>query len=45
MLLAGYYVISLPLAAAATGIVIGVVFGPLNYTWFQLSRFNWNLLK
>ncbi len=45
MLLAGHYVIALPLAAAATGIVIGIVFGILNYTWFQLSRFNWNLLK
>lgn len=45
MLLAGYYTIALPLAAVLAGITMELIFGILNYRWFNLKRFNWNLLK
>ena len=45
MLLAGYYVIALPLAAVISGITMEISFGVLNHQWFNPRRFNRALLK
>ena len=45
MLLAGYYTIALPFAAVIAGITMEITFGILNHQWFDLRRFNWDLLK
>lgn len=45
MLLAGYYVIALPLAAIISGLVMEVSFYILNNKWFELKRFDKKLLK
>lgn len=45
MLLAGYYTIALPLAAVISGITMELMFGILNYRWFNPKRFNFTLLK
>lgn len=45
MLLAGHYLIALPLASVISGITMELVFGILNHTWFNLKRFDFNLLK
>lgn len=45
MLLAGYYTIALPLAAVISGITMELMFGILNYQWFNPKRFNFTLLK
>ena len=45
MLLAGYYVIALPLAAVISGITVELFFGMLNRKWFSISNFDKALLK
>ena len=45
MLLAGYYVIALPLASVISGITMEITFGFLNHKWFQIRRFDTKLLK
>lgn len=45
MLLAGHYVIALPLAAVISGVTMEVTFGIMNRSWFNLSRFDLKLLK
>lgn len=45
MLMAGYYTISLPLAAVISGITMELAFAILNREWFDLRRFDFNLLK
>lgn len=45
MLLAGYYVIALPLAAVVSGATMEVAFGIMNKKWFDLRRFDLKLLK
>lgn len=45
MLLAGYYVIALPLAAMISGIVLEIVFGILNRKWFVVRKFDFGILK
>lgn len=45
MLLAGYYTVALPLAAAISGLTMEVSFGILNRKWFNLRRFDAKLLK
>lgn len=45
LLLAGHYVIALPLAAVISGITMEAVFGVLNKSWFHPRRFDPMLLK
>ena len=45
MLLAGYYVIALPLAGVLSGIIMEISFGILNRGWFNLKLFDKKLLK
>ena len=45
MLMAGYYTIALPLAAVVSGIIMEISFGIMNKEWFDLRRFDFNLLK
>lgn len=45
MLLAGYYVIALPLAGMVSGITIEITFGILNKNWFNPKLFDKKLLK
>lgn len=45
MLLKGYYVIALPLAAAISGLTMECTFFVLNRKWFEWSRFDKKLLK
>ena len=45
MLLAGHYVIALPLAGVISGIVMEAAFGVMNCKWFRLSLFDRDLLK
>ncbi len=45
MLLAGYYVIALPLAAVISGMIMEISFGVLNHEWFHLKMFDGKLLK
>ncbi len=45
MLLAGHYVIALPLAAVISGVIMEVTFGVMNHGWFALRRFDFKLLK
>lgn len=45
MLLAGHYVIALPLAAVISGITMEVTFALLNYEWFNFKLFDFKLLK
>lgn len=45
MLLAGYYVIALPLAAVISGATMELAFGVLNHKWFNLKQFDRKLLK
>lgn len=45
MLLAGYYVIALPLAAVVSGVIMEVAFGIMNKKWFDFRRFDSKLLK
>lgn len=45
LLLAGYYVIALPLAAVLSGIALEIAFGIMNHSWFKYKYFNRNILK
>lgn len=45
MLLAGHYVIALPLAGVLSGIIMEISFGIANRTWFNLKLFDKTLLK
>ena len=45
MLLAGHYVIALPLAAVISGITMEVTFALLNHEWFNFKLFDFKLLK
>ena len=45
MLLAGYYVIALPLAAVISAITMEAAFGVMNRQWFSLRRWDFRLLK
>ncbi len=45
LLLAGYYVIALPLAAVISGITMEIAFGVMNRKWFRPKLFNKKLLK
>lgn len=45
MLLAGHYVIALPLAGVISGIVMEAAFGVMNRKWFRLSLFDRDLLR
>ena len=45
MLLAGHYVIALPLAGVISGIVMEAAFGVMNRKWFRLRLFDRDLLK
>lgn len=45
MLLAGYYVIALPLAAVVSGVTMEITFGIMNKKWFDFKMFDFNLLK
>nr|WP_302593191.1 oligosaccharide flippase family protein [uncultured Acetatifactor sp.] len=45
LLLAGCYVIALPLAAVVSGLTMECVFGIMNRKWFRLRRFDGSVLK
>ena len=45
MLLAGHYVIALPLAAVISGVTMEVAFGIMNREWFDPRQFDFKLLK
>lgn len=45
LLLAGHYLIALPLAAAVAGITSEVIFLFINHSWFQFGRFRRKYLK
>lgn len=45
MLLAGHYIIALPLAAVISGITMEISFGVLNRQWFELRLFDYKLLR
>lgn len=45
MLIAGYYVIALPLAAVISGLTMEIIFGVMNREWFDPRRFEGKLLK
>ena len=45
LLLAGYYIVALPIAAAITGITMGTAFAIMNRKWFRLREFDASLLK
>lgn len=45
MILGGYYTIALPLAAVVSGATMELAFWIMNKEWFNLRRFDINLLK
>ncbi|NLD50095.1 MAG: polysaccharide biosynthesis protein, partial [Clostridiaceae bacterium] len=45
VLMAGYYTVALPLAAVVSGVTMEVIFGILNFRWFNPKRFNFRLLR
>lgn len=45
LILAGYYVVALPLAAVISGISMEIAFGIINRQWFLRKAFDWRLLK
>lgn len=45
LLLKGYYIVALPLAAVVSGISTEITFGILNHSWFELRQFDKKLLK
>lgn len=45
LLLAGYYVIALPVAAVISGLAMEITFGILNRKWFSFRQFDAELLK
>ena len=44
LILKGYYVIALPLAAAISNLIMEITFGVLNHRWFRFHRINKKLL-
>lgn len=45
LLLAGHYIIALPLASIISKITMEAAFGIMNRKWFSFRRFDWKLLK
>lgn len=45
MLLAGHYVIALPLVAVISGLLMEIAFGVMNRKWFNPKLFDWKLIK
>lgn len=45
MLLAGHYIIALPLAAVVSGITMEIAFGVMNKKWFNPTGFSFKLLR
>lgn len=45
MMLAGHYIIALPLAAVISGITMEIIFGVINHSWFHLYKFDKEILK
>ncbi len=45
LLLKGYFIIALPLAAAVSSLFIEISFYAMNRKWFSLKRFDYQLLK
>jgi O-antigen/teichoic acid export membrane protein len=45
LLLKGYYVIALPLAAVISSATMEIAFGIMNHDWFHMKRFDYKLLK
>lgn len=45
MLMAGYYIVALPLAAVISGVTMEITFGILNHDWFNPKLFDFNMLK
>lgn len=45
MLLAGHYIIALPLSGVISGITMEIAFGILNRDWFNMKMFDFKLLK
>lgn len=45
LLFAGYYTIALPMAAVISGVVMEILFGVLNRSWFSIKCVDWNLLR
>lgn len=45
MLLAGHYIIALPLSSVISGITMEAAFGIMNHKWFMLKGFDTKLLK
>lgn len=45
MLLNGYYVIALPLAAVVSALITEIIFVVLNHGWFDFRKFDLELLK
>lgn len=45
LLLNGYYVIALPIAAMIVGVISEIVFFSINRGWFSLKKIDWGYLK
>lgn len=45
LLLKGYYIIALPIAAVISGLTLEISYAFLNHRWFQFKRFDIELLK
>lgn len=45
LLLAGYYIIALPIAAIMSGILVELTFVILNHEWFSIKSFDTKVLK
>lgn len=45
MLLAGYYIIALPLAAVISAVTMETAFGVMNRQWFSLRKWDFRLMK
>lgn len=45
LLLAGHYIIALPLALVIARSTIEISFYIMNHAWFSIKRFRWNLLR
>lgn len=45
LLLAGHYVVALPLASVISGVTMEAAFGVMNRGWFEMKRFDKKLLR
>lgn len=45
LLLKGYYIIALPVAALISGFSVEIIFWILNHKWFSVRKFNFRLMK